>query len=471
MPVYEFKAVTDKGKMVSSKLNIEGNEATARNRIIEMGLKPLSVKKKLIDAETILEKLKFAKPKNKKGAIGLDSATLVEKDTIAEQSAAIQAKAAEKPKSLKDMLTGDVALPALDLSAFLPVKVEEVISFTEMFMLLKKSNFTNIRAISTLYNNSTNAAMKSILGDMVNGLETGTYIYSTMEYYPKVFPNIYTNLIRVGEETGSLVNALEQALKYLQESIAIKKKVKKALVSPIAQAVLMIVGAIVCIYFGVPILQDMYASYGLDDQIPPATMVAANIINWCSVHWYVLVAAVIGLIVGFRVWTHTTSGKYMWDKFKLTAPIFGPLILRLQVQKFFIAVNINLKNNARLQDAISDCKHVVTNDVLRAAVEAAEANLIVGESWITPFEKMPNFPPMVMEMLRIGMETDMPSMIENILNFINEDIDITIRRITAVLPTVSMSFMGIVIVGFVLLVLKPIMEVYMGGFLFEANGM
>lgn len=149
----------------------------------------------------------------------------------------------------------------------------------------------------------------------------------------------------------------------------------------------------------------------------------------------------------------------------------GPLILRLQVQKFFIAVNINLKNNARLQDAISDCKHVVTNDVLRAAVEAAEANLIVGESWIEPFENMKGFPPMVQEMLRIGMETDMSEMIDNILRFINEDIDITIRRITGTLPQVSMAFMGIVIIGFVIIILKPIMEVYMGSFLFEANGM
>ena len=99
MPVYEFKAVTDKGKMVSSKLNIEGNEATARNRIIEMGLKPLSVKKKLIDAETILEKLKFAKPKNKKGAMFLNfnhSIPIKEHSAIANKYTIIVKQAPEK---------------------------------------------------------------------------------------------------------------------------------------------------------------------------------------------------------------------------------------------------------------------------------------------------------------------------------------------------------------------------------------
>ena len=152
-------------------------------------------------------------------------------------------------------------------------------------------------------------------------------------------------------------------------------------------------------------------------------------------------------------------------------PVFGGLILRLQIQKFFVAVNINLKNNARLQDAIAECKDVVTNDVLRAAIEAAEANLIVGDSWIEPFENMKEFPAMLQEMLRIGMETNMSEMIDNILRFIDEDIRITIEKITKVLPQVSMGFMGIILVGFVIIILKPIMEVYMGSFLFEANGM
>ena len=103
-----------------------------------------------------------------------------------------------------------------------------------------------------------------------------------------------------------------------------------------------------------------------------------------------------------------------------------------------------------------------------AAVEAAEANLLVGESWIEPFEAMPKFPKMILEMLRIGMETDMTSMIDKILEFIEEDIEITIDRITKVLPEVANSIMGVIIIGFVWIILKPIMEVYMGSFIFDA---
>lgn len=470
MAVFEYKAIASNGKTVTNKMEFDGTEVQVIEQLKSMGLKPINVKKKDFDLEALSNKLKFVKPKNKKAAIGLDRAVSNSELALEKQKKMLQETAKEK-KDWKEILSGNVEFKLPDLTAFLPIKIEEVISFTEMFFLLKRANFTNIRAIRTLYNNSTNQAMKSIFGDMIAGMETGGYIYQTMEYYPKVFPEIYINLIKVGETTGSLLNALEQALKYLQDSDRIKKSVKKALTGPLVQSALMLIGGVLCIIFGIPVLQDMYASYGLTDQIPKETMAAANFIYWCGDHWYIVLAIIAAIVLVFRFWKSTPSGRYAWDSFKITVPIFGPLILRLQVQKFFVAVNINLKNNARLQDAISECKSVVTNYVILAAIEAAESNLIVGDSWIEPFEQVKNFPPMVQEMLRIGMETDMSSMIENILNFIDDDIRITINRITKVLPTVATCFMGVIIIGFVIIVLKPIMEVYMGSFLFEANGM
>jgi len=471
MPVYEYKAMTKNGQTVTNKVTAD-NESVVRDRVAKMGFKVVSVKKKSFDLETVSKKLGLVKEKkNQRAAISMNNAVRVDDQDLILEQQQITAKAEKKKKSWKDMLSGDVQLPALDFSQFLPVKVEEVISFTEMLLLLKKSNFTNIRAIKTMWQNSTNKALKNIMEDMINGMENGGYIYSTMEYYDRVFPEMYTKLIRVGEESGSLVNSLEQALKYLQDSTRIKKSVKKALLGPLLQAAGMFLGGVICIIVGIPILQDMYASYGLTDQIPEATMAAANAIYWCGDHWYILVAIVVAIVIAFKTFISTTFGRYKWDYFKISMPIFGPLLLRLQVQKFFVSVNINLKNNSRLQDAISDCKQVCSNTVFLAAVEAAEANLIVGDSWIEPFENMKQFPPMVQEMLRIGMETDMPSMIENILNFIDEDIRITIEKITKTLPTVATCFMGVILVGFVIIVLKPIMEVYMGSFLFEANGM
>ena len=467
MPVYQYKAVTKMGKIIADKMNIEGSEEVVRKKLIETGLRPISIKKKVFDLEQTIEKIR-PKQKNKKAAIALND------NEIKEENARVhRAKKQERIKLVKGAKNkfDEIANMQIDLSFLDRATYDDIISFTQMFLLLKKANFTNMRAMTTMYNNSDNGAMKRILEDIINGLESGSYIYSTMEYYSKVFPPIYVSIIKVGELSGSLVNSLEQGLKYLEDTKRIKKSVKKALMGPLLQSAALIIGSVIAIIFGVPVMENMYASYGLTDQIPPETMAAADFIDWCMVHWYVILAIVGGLAGLFIAWKKTTGGRYMWDKFKISMPIFGQLILKLQLQKFFVAVQINLKNNTRLQEALTLSKNVLSNTVVLAAVEAAESNLLVGDSWIEPFETMPKFPPMVLEMLRIGMETDMNEMIDSILNFMEEDIQITIEGITKVLPNVSMSIMVVILLGFVIIILKPIMEVYMGGFLFEANGM
>ena len=232
----------------------------------------------------------------------------------------------------------------------------------------------------------------------------------------------------------------------------------------------LLIGGVVAIIFGIPIMQDMYAQFGMEDQIPEATMKASEIIYWIGDHWYVMLAIIGVLAALFITWKKTPKGRYQWDMFKLRMPIFGQLILRLNLQKFFKAMQINLANNARLQEAIEVSKSVVGNYVIIAALETAQANLSVGGSWIEPFENMKFFPSMILEMLRIGMETDMTAMIDKILEFMEDDIDITINRLTKVLPEVGNIIMGVILVGFVWIILKPIMEVYMGTFLFDAYG-
>jgi type II secretory pathway component PulF len=106
--------------------------------------------------------------------------------------------------------------------------------------------------------------------------------------------------------------------------------------------------------------------------------------------------------------------------------------------------------------------------VLLSIVESAQENLNQGESWIEPFERLPNMPNMVLEMLRIGMETDINEMVDKIVEFISDDIAITIDRTIKILPQITTAIMGIFLIAFVVIILTPIMEVYMGGFIFDA---
>lgn len=453
MAKFRYRAVLSNGKVVNGTIDDESRESVLE-RLKNNGLRPVSVQQsKALSG--------LSNKKAKRNAIR-PSNTSVSKY-------AKQKMIEDQKKKEKTGLQMEIELPfELDLSFLYRVTRKDIFSFTQSLYLLKRANFTNVRALATLLENTDNPAMRSVIEDILNGVEAGEYIYSTLEYYNKIFPDIYIETIKVGEISGSLTNALFQAMNYLETSTKRTKALKKALVGPLLQAVLMLVGTVVGIMVGVPILEDLYASMGLTNQIPAATMAASNFIKLVIRYWYIGVAVIAGLVTAFILWKSTIHGKYQWDMFKLKLPVFGGLILRLQLQKFFEAMQLNLANNAKLQDALEVSKGTVSNYVVLSVIESATDNLQQGDSWVEPFETLPNMPRMALEMLRIGMETDITDMINKIVEYMEDEINITIERTIKILPQISMSIMGIVMIAFVILVLKPIMEVYMGSFLFDA---
>lgn len=454
MSVYVYRAVAKNGKVISGK-----SDDVSRQKVIEKlkanGLTPISVDEQRTMG--IMKRLMPAK-KAKRNQVSSAAVTKLAREKLI----------AEQQKKQQKGLNQDINI---DLSFLQRAKREDIISFTQSLFLLKRANFTNTRALTTLLENTENVVVKSIIEDLLNGVEAGEYIYSTLEYYTDIFPPIYVSIIKIGELSGTLTNALEQALEYLRESTATSRAVKKAITGPLLQTIGMLLGTVVGVVVGVPILEGLYEDMGAGDQIPAATRAFANFLHKCGEVWYLIVGVIIGAIVLFNMWKSTVNGRYNWDKFKLKVPIFGQLITRLALQKFFKAMQLNLANNAKLQDALEISKGVITNYVILSVVEAAQENLNQGESWVEPFTTLPNMPPMALEMLRIGMETDITEMVSKIVEFLNDDINITMGRIVKVLPEVSMAIMGVVMIAFIILVMGPIMELYTGSFLFDAYGM
>ena len=378
----------------------------------------------------------------------------------------------EREKNKKKGLKKDVEIPFLkNLGLTGTVKTEEVMAFTQNFHLLKRAGFNNVRALTTILENTENPALQDIIADILNGIEAGEYIYTTMEHYPKVFPMLYVSIIKVGEMSDSLAESLSQALSSLEDSKTMKRQVKKAVTQPIIMIGALIIMTIVAIVWGLPVMENLYKELGVEDQIPAATLAVSNFMKMIAKYWYVSVGIIAGIVVGFITWINTPSGRFLMDKFKYTMPIFGQLMIRLDLQKFLRAMQLNLENNAKLDDSMEVSKSVVKNNMFLAMVEAAQSNLAQGLSRVEPFEAYKFMPTMIIEMLKIGMETDIKMMMGKITEYIADDIEITMSKIMAVIPQVSMAIAGVVLVAFMIVVLKPIMEVYMGNFLFDAYGM
>ena len=151
-------------------------------------------------------------------------------------------------------------------------------------------------------------------------------------------------------------------------------------------------------------------------------------------------------------------------------PIFGQLIFALDFSRLMKAMLLNLKNGMRIQESLEVSKNVVKNYVMLSMIETSINNILIGTSWIEPFEKSGLAKPMITEMLKIGMQTDLTEMMEKLVEYMEIDIDNIMRKIMQVLPQVVYAIVGVVLIFFVLVVLVPCIQVYMGNFLFSAYG-
>ena len=356
----------------------------------------------------------------------------------------------------------------LALSATEKITTRDLVIFTQNFYLLKKANFNNIHALNTLIQSTENLSFRGILEDILAGVEAGDYMYTTMEYYSNVFPYIYINMIKVGELSGSLTTSLQQAVKYLDDSSDITKKVKKILIPNIIQFVAILLLLVVGTLVAVPTIQNVYDSVGSKDKINPITLWFFNFLKGFGTYWYIPTGIIAVITIGIIFYINTPRGKYNFHYFKYTMPIFGKRIYSLDFSRFIKAMMLNLDNGMRIQDALEVSKNVVNNYVFLSMVETSINNILIGQSWIEPFEKSGLSSSMVTEMLKIGMQTDLAEMMEKLVEYMEIDIDNTLDNIMKVLPQLVYSIVGIVLIFFVLVVLVPILEVYMGNFLFSA---
>ena len=344
----------------------------------------------------------------------------------------------------------------------------DIVVFTQNFYLLKKANFNNIHALSTIIDSTENYIFREILEDILAGVEEGEYIYTTMEYYSDVFPYIYINMVKVGELSGSLTTSLEQAVTYLEETDALNRKLKSILVPNIIQFVLLLVMLFVGTLVAIPAIQNVYDEIGTSDTLPAVTLWFQRFLDKLIEFWYIPVLIILGIVGVIVFYVHTPKGKYNYHYFKYKAPIFGELIFALDFSRLMRAMLLNLENGMRIQEALEVSKNVVKNYVMLSMIETAINNILVGSSWIEPFEQSGLTTPMQTEMLKIGMQTDLTEMIRKLVEYMQIDIDNIMNKIMKALPQVVYIIVGVVLVFFVLVVLVPCVQVYMGIFLFSA---
>ena len=222
--------------------------------------------------------------------------------------------------------------------------------------------------------------------------------------------------------------------------------------------------------FAIPAIEGVFDELGTQDTLPTITLWFQAFVNALIKYWYIPTSILIIVIAFIIYYIRTPKGKYNFHEFKYKMPIFGDLIFAIDFSRFIKAMVLNLKNGVRIQDAMEVSKNVIKNLFMLSIIERSINNLVTGSSWIQPFEESRLAKSMITEMLNIGMQTDLTEMMEKLVEYMEIDIDNIMNKIMKILPQIIYAIVGVLLIFFVLVVLVPCVQVYMGNFLFSAYG-
>ncbi len=448
MPTYRYKAANQAGDIVTFKTDA-ANKMDLLNKLKKNGMYPISIK-------LVSRKKEKAVQKQKRN---IETSNSVMKQLRAEQIE-------QNLNKRENFITKTMNFIKKNRA----IKKRDVLIFTQNFYLLKKANFNNIHALTTVIETIENPLLKEIIEDILLGVEAGENMYTTMEYYDSVFPPIYINMIKVGELSGSLTNSLQYAVEYLEDTEAMNKKLREILIPNLAQFIGLMLLAVIGTIISVPLIQGVFDQFGSKDQLPPLTVWFSNFLDTLTEIWYIPVLIILTVTAAIVFYIKTPKGKYNFDLFKYRMPVFGRLIYAIDFSRLVQSILLNLRNGQRIQESLETSRNISNNMVMLSLIESSINNILAGQSWIEPFEQSGLSTPMITEMLKIGMQTDLAEMMEKLNNYMQIDIDTIIKRIIKVLPQIIAVFVGIVLIFVVLVVLVPMIQVYMGGWLFSAAG-
>lgn len=438
MPSFKYKAIDRNGNVyrssIQGKTKMECIEILKRNKLTPINLKEEKVNKKYI--------------------------TDIQKQVDLKRT--VNTMNYKRKQDFKE-----VANIEIELLRKKPTK-RDVIVFLQNLLLLKEAKYNNINALKTIIRSTENTELRLIINDILESIQQGQYMYQPMEKYPKIFTSLVINLIKVGELSGSLTESIKQAIVYIEDEEKIKKKVRRIVVPNVAMFVIVNIMLILGTLIAIPKIQGVFAQVGTKQSLPAATLMFQAILTGLIHYWYIPTIVIVTSITAFIFYYNTPKGRFNVDRLKYELPIFGSLIYSLDFTKLMRSILLNLKSGLRIQEALEVSRNVSNNLIMISLIDQGINQIYKGESWIEPFKEAKLGSRMSTDMLEVGMETNLQDTIEKILQFLEMDIEEKLSKIMKVLPELTYGLVGAVILVFVLVVLVPLIQVYMGTFLFSA---
>jgi general secretion pathway protein F len=338
------------------------------------------------------------------------------------------------------------------------ISAQDLAIATRQLAVLVHAGIPLVEALTALVEQVDKEKLKRVLGDVKQRVNEGASLGDALAAHPRVFGDLYVNMIRAGEQSGALEIVLVRLADFTESQARLRSKILGTMAYP---AAMMVIGSLVLgVLFTVVIPRLTKIFQDTKATLPWMTRALIGFTSIVTQWWWALLLLAAGAIWGFLRWRRTPAGRARWHRFVLTVPVFGRLARIIAIGRFARTLSTLLKSGVPLLVSMDIVKNVVGNVRLAEVIEQARDAIREGESIAAPLKRSGEFPPLVHHMVAVGERTGaLEEMLANVASAYEDQVETTVAALTSLLEPIMIVAMGCVVAFIVFSILMPILQI------------
>ncbi|MDD5426821.1 MAG: type II secretion system F family protein [candidate division Zixibacteria bacterium] len=338
------------------------------------------------------------------------------------------------------------------------IKKVDISRFTRQFATMIGAGLPMVQCLEILATQMENKELAKIVNQVRDGVQGGATLSDALSRHPKVFDQLYTNMVEAGEIGGALDAILVRLAVYREKADQLIRKVKGAMVYPSVVAVVATGVTIGMLVFIVPTFAKMFGGVGAE--LPTPTKIVLDISHFLKSNFLYMMIGTIGALVAFFWWKKTPGGALLFDKFLIRTPVFGNLVRKSSIARFSRTLGTLLSSGVSILEALEITAKTAGNLVVAKAINKSVLAIAEGDTITGPLKETGVFPPMVTQMIGVGEKTGgLDEMLGKIADFYDEEVDEAVSALTSVIEPIIIVIMGAIIGGILIAMYLPMFDI------------
>src|SRR5437764_8465511 len=343
------------------------------------------------------------------------------------------------------------------------VKGRVLMIFTRQLATLIDAGLPLLRSLNVLAKQERDSVLRNTINKVAYGVQGGSTFSEALALHPRIFNDLYVNMVKAGEIGGVLELVLNRLAEFQEKAAKIKNKVAAAMVYPVIVITLALTIMAFLLVFIVPKFEAVFHDLLGDKPLPAITMFVINVSRFVQAHWLVLIGVIVAIVFGYRFANRTKPGKSVIDRVKLHLPLFGDLNRKNAISRFSRTLGTLVTSGVPILQALNITRETAGNMVIARAISHVHDSVKEGESIVQPLEASRVLPPMVISMVDVGEETGkLPEMLLKIADVYDDEVDNSVAGITAALEPIMIVCLALIVGTIVIALFMPLIAIIQG---------